>query len=297
VVLEEDARLHLIDRSNGDARTALNALEMAALTTRPESRKAGAPRTINKQIAEEAMQRRALAYDKGGDNHYDTISAFIKSIRGSDPDAGLYYLARMIAAGEDARFIARRLVILASEDVGNADPMGLVVANAAAHAVEYVGLPEAQLNLAQAVTYLASAPKSNASCLGFTRAMKDVEAERSRPVPKPLRDPRSGTGRPAKNDSPYLYPHDYPDGYVAQRYLPEGLQSQPYYEPTDHGHEAKIRTRLARLRGTPLAIGEAPHATEASVEVEMSESADSRRNGSDIGSDSGLEDEAAAVNE
>jgi putative ATPase len=248
VVLEPDARAHIIDKSNGDARTALNALEMAALTTRPESRKADAVRRLTREIVEEAMQRRALAYDKGGDNHYDTISAFIKSLRGSDPDAGLYYLAKMISAGEDARFIARRMVILASEDIGNADPMALVVANAAAHAVEYVGLPEAQLNLAQAVTYLASAPKSNASYMGFKRAMADLEAARLRPVPKPLRDSRSGTGRPAEGDTPYLYPHDYPEGYVAQQYIPEGVQSEPYYVPTDHGFEAKIRDRLARLR-------------------------------------------------
>lgn len=248
VVLEPDARAHMIDRANGDARTALNALEMAALTTKPESRKADAVRRITAQIAEEALQKRALAYDKGGDNHYDTISAFIKSIRGSDPDAGLYYLARMLSAGEDARFIARRLVILASEDVGNADPMGLLVANAAAHAVEYVGLPEAQLNLAQAVTYLAAAPKSNASYTGLKRALSDVESQKSRPAPKALRDPRSGTGRAKEGDVPYLYPHDYPEGYVPQTYMPEGVQTQPYYEPTDRGFEKKIKERLERFR-------------------------------------------------
>ncbi len=245
VVLASDARAHLIDKANGDARTALNALELAATTTRPESRKADAVRRVTREIAEEALQRRALTYDKTGDTHYDTISAFIKSIRGSDPDAGLYYLARMLTAGEDARFIARRLVILASEDVGNADPMGLVVANAAAHAVEYVGLPEAQLNLAQAVTYLAAAPKSNASYVALKRALADVEAERARPVPKPMRDSRSGTGRAAKGDTPYLYPHDYPGGYVAQEYLPEGVQTQPYYEPTENGAEAAIKARMA----------------------------------------------------
>jgi putative ATPase len=249
VVLEPDARAHLVDKSNGDARTALNALELAATTTRPESRRADAVRRVTKAIAEEALQQRALTYDKTGDTHYDTISAFIKSIRGSDPDAGLYYLARMLSAGEDARFIARRLVILASEDVGNADPMGLLVANAAAHAVEYVGLPEAQLNLAQAVTYLASAPKSKASYTGLKRALADVETERANPVPKHLRDSRSGTGRPAKGDAPYLNPHDYPGGYVPQDYLPEGVQTQPYYEPTDNGFEAAIKARLAARAG------------------------------------------------
>ncbi len=248
VMLEPDAHAHLIDKANGDARTALNALELAATTTRPESRKADAVRRVTRAIAEEALQQRALTYDKTGDTHYDTISAFIKSIRGSDPDAGLYYLAKMLTAGEDARFLARRLVILASEDVGNADPMALVVANAAAHAVEFVGLPEAQLNLAQAVTYLAAAPKSNASYVALKRALADVEAERAQPVPKPLRDSRSGTGRAAKDDTPYLYPHDYPGGFVPQEYLPEGVQTQPYYEPTDNGFEAILKARLAALR-------------------------------------------------
>ena len=260
VVLEPDARAHLVDKANGDARTALNALELAATTTRPESRKADAVRRVTKLIAEEALQQRALTYDKTGDTHYDTISAFIKSIRGSDPDAGLYYLARMLSAGEDARFIARRLVILASEDVGNADPMGLVVANAAAHAVEYVGLPEAQLNLAQAVTYLAAAPKSKASYVGLKRALADVETERATPIPKPLRDSsRSGTGRPAKDDAAYLNPHDYPGNYVPQAYLPEGVQTQPYYEPTENGAEAQIKRRMAE-RTHPAASGDPPEA-------------------------------------
>jgi putative ATPase len=251
VVLESDARAHLIDKSNGDARTALNALELAATTTRPESRKADAVRRVTRTVAEEALQQRALTYDKTGDTHYDTISAFIKSIRGSDPDAGLYYLARMLTAGEDARFIARRLVILASEDVGNADPMGLLIANAAAHAVEYVGLPEAQLNLAQAVTYLAAAPKSKASYNGLKRALADVQTEKNNPAPKHLRDSRSGTGRAAQGDTPYLNPHEYPGGYIAQQYMPEGVQTQPYYEPTDHGYEAKIKARMEERASSP----------------------------------------------
>ncbi len=250
VVLEADARAHLIDKAGGDARTALNALELAATTTRPASRHANAPRVVTRSVAEEALQQRALVYDKTGDTHYDTVSAFIKSIRGSDPDAGLYYLARMLHAGEDARFLARRLVILASEDIGNADPLALLVANAAAHAVEFVGLPEARLNLAQAVTYLAAAPKSNASYVALKRALADVEAERARPVPKPLRDSRSGTGRAASGDVPYLNPHDYPGGYVEQSYLPEGTQTQTYYEPTENGMEAAIKARMAARKAT-----------------------------------------------
>jgi len=250
VVLEPDARAHLIDKAGGDARTALNALELAAATTRPASRHANAPRVVTRSVAEEALQQRALVYDKTGDTHYDTVSAFIKSIRGSDPDAGLYYLARMLHAGEDARFLARRLVILASEDIGNADPLALLVANDAAHAVEFVGLPEARLNLAQAVTYLAAAPKSNASYVALKRALADVEAERARPVPKPLRDSRSGTGRAAGGDVPYLNPHDYPGGYVKQSYLPEGTQTQAYYEPTENGMEAAIKARIAARKAT-----------------------------------------------
>jgi putative ATPase len=260
IVLEPDARSHLIDKSGGDARTALNALELAAATTRPESRKADAVRRITRGVAEEAMQQRALIYDKTGDAHYDTISAFIKSIRGSDPDAGLYYLALMLTAGEDARFIARRLVVLASEDVGNADPMGLLIANAAAHAVEYVGLPEARINLAHAVTYLACAPKSNAAYVGLNRAMADVEAGRARPVPKPLRDSRSATGRGREpGEAAYHYPHDYPGGWVAQTYMPPGAQSQPYYEPTEHGAEAALKERL-QTRAAEAARLDAPAA-------------------------------------
>lgn len=249
VDIEPDARLHLIDKSEGDARTALNALEAAALIARPESRKMNARRLITAPLAEEALQRRVLLYDKTGDNHYDTISAFIKSVRGTDPDAALYYLARMLTAGEDARFIARRLVILASEDIGNADPMALTVANAAAHAVEFVGLPEAQINLAQAVTYLAAAPKSNASYIGLKRALADVEAQQSRPIPKYLRDPRTATARDKTEPEvgTYLYPHDYSGSYVRQQYIPEGVQTQKYYEPTDNGRELAIKNRLNAL--------------------------------------------------
>jgi putative ATPase len=248
VELEPDARRHLVDKSEGDARTALNALEAAVLIARPDSRKKDSKRHITAPLAEEALQRRVLLYDKTGDNHYDTISAFIKSVRGTDPDAALYYLARMLTAGEDARFIARRLVILASEDIGNADPMALTVATAAAHAVEFVGLPEAQLNLAQATTYLAAAPKSNASYVGLKRAMADVEAQQARPIPKYLRDSRTATARDKTepDQGPYLYPHDY-GGYVKQQYMPEGVQTQKYYEPTENGRELAIKNRLNAL--------------------------------------------------
>ena len=249
VQLEPDARAHLVDKSGGDARTALSALEMAALVARPESRKQGAPRVISLALAEEALQQRALVYDKTGDQHYDTVSAFIKALRGSDPDAALYYLARMLAAGEDARFIARRLVVLASEDVGNADPMGLLIANAAAHAVEFVGLPEARINLAHAVAYLASAPKSNAAYAALNKAMADVQAEKAFPVPPHLRDSRSGTGRGATDG--YLYPHDYPGNYVEQSYLPDGMAGRVYYEPTENGAEAVIKARLNARKEAP----------------------------------------------
>lgn len=246
--VESEALEHLINKSNGDARTALNALELASVTTRSETRSTDAVRKITVQVVSDAMQRKNIAYDKGGDNHYDTISAFIKSIRGSDSDASLHYLAKMLAAGEDARFIARRLVILASEDIGNADPMGLLVANAAAHAVEYVGFPEAQLNLAQAVTYLATAPKSNAVHVALQRAAIDVANQRLSPPPKYIRDTQSGTGRVAKNDAPYLYPHDYPEGYVKQQYMPDGVQTQLYYVPTNNGHEATIKKAMEQRR-------------------------------------------------
>jgi putative ATPase len=248
VVIEPDARAHLVDKSEGDARTALNALEAAALIARPESKKHGAKRIITAPLAEEALQRRVMLYDKGGDNHYDTISAFIKSVRGTDPDAALHYLARMLTAGEDARFIARRLVILASEDIGNADPLALTVANAAAHAVEFVGLPEAQINLAHATTYLASAPKSNASYIGLKRALADIEDQQSKPIPRSLRDPRAATSKFTKEPSAeYLYPHDYEGGYVEQRYMPEGIQTRMYYEPTENGAEEAIKRRLSSL--------------------------------------------------
>ena len=245
VVLEPEARAHLIEKSGGDARTALNALELAATTTRPESRKADAVRRVTRAIAEEALAAAGLIYDKAGDNHYDTVSAFIKSIRGSDPDAGLYYLATMLTAGEDARFIARRLVILASEDIGNADPMALVVANAAAHAVEYVGLPEAQLNLAQAVTYLAAAPKSNASYVALKRALADVQERAGAAHPQaPARHAQHDGAARRQATRPICTLTTTPAAMCRRQYMPEGVQTQPYYEPTENGAEAEIKRRM-----------------------------------------------------
>lgn len=240
-----EALSHIVNIANGDARNALNALEMAALSVTPDE---NGKRVISLSDAEEAIQHRAINYDKDGDNHYDIASAFIKSMRGSDPDAALYWLARMIYAGEDPRFIARRIVILASEDIGNADPMALVVAVSAAHAVDFVGLPEAQLNLAQAVTYMACAPKSNASYMGFTRAMKDVTDARTAPVPIHLRDASYKGAKNFGHGKGYKYPHDYPGNWVDQQYMPEEIKSSVYYEPSNNGREAKFKERLQTLK-------------------------------------------------
>jgi putative ATPase len=245
ICIEEDALAHLVDTGNGDARTALNALELAALTTPPGK---DGERHITLQVAEEAVQQRSLNYEKDGDNHYDVISAFIKSMRGSDPDAALYWLARMIHAGENPRFIARRIVIQAAEDVGNADPLALVVATSAAHAVEYVGMPEARIPLAQAAIYLACAPKSNASYMGINRAMQDVAEKRAEPVPVHLRDTSYRGAKKLGHGKGYKYPHDHPGGWVEQDYLPEGIKSQTYYQPTQNGREAGIKDRLERLK-------------------------------------------------
>jgi len=245
VEVDDEAMAHLVNIANGDARGGLNALEMAALTVPPDKK---GRRRVTLEVAEEAIQQRALKYDKDGDNHYDVISAFIKSMRGSDPDAALYWLARMIYAGEDPRFIARRIVIQAAEDVGNADPMALVVATAAAHAVEYVGMPEAQIPLAQAAIYLACAPKSNASYVGISRALKDVAEKRAEPVPVHLRDTNYRGAARLGHGKGYKYPHDYPGNYVEQNYTPDGAKSQPYYEPSDNGREVEIKKRLDALR-------------------------------------------------
>ncbi len=240
IELAAEARDHIVNLANGDARAALNALEAAAQQAPARDGK----RSITLAMVEDAAQRRALKYDKGGDTHYDVISAYIKSMRGGDPDAALYWLARMISAGEDPRFIARRLVIQAAEDVGNADPMALVVATAAAHAVEYVGLPEAQIPLAQATAYVATAPKSNASYLAISRAMEDVRDRVVPLVPKHLRDANYPGARQFGHGDGYQYPHDFPGHYVRQEYLPKGTKSRPYYEPTEQGYEKKLKARL-----------------------------------------------------
>lgn len=245
--VDNDALEHLIHIAGGDARIALNALEAAAQAATPDSE---GKRHLTLPLAEEGAQARALAYDKEGDEHYDTISAFIKSIRGSDPDAALYWLAKMLVAGEDVKFIARRLVILASEDVGNADPMALVLANAAAQAVMFVGLPEAQLILSQAVTYLAAAPKSNASTIAISRAMEEIQTNGAQPVPPHLRDTHYSGSAKLGHGKGYLYPHDFPGHYVEQQYLPPGVLKRPFYEPTEEGYEAKIKRRLESQRAT-----------------------------------------------
>ncbi|MHB8995820.1 MAG: replication-associated recombination protein A [Armatimonadota bacterium] len=248
VEMDEEALTHLAEGSGGDARTALSALEMAVVTA-PEVE---GVRAVTLAVAEEALQRPVLKYDRGGDEHYDTISAFIKSMRGSDPDAAIYWLAKMLEAGEDARFIARRIVIQAAEDVGLADPTALRVAIAAADAVECVGLPEAQIPLAMAVIHLATAPKSNSAYQAIKQARKDVAKEGSAKVPAHLANvPEPGQENKAK----YLYPHDYPGGYVSQDYLPPGLLGRRYYTPGENRREQAIAEHLARLRGE-MAEGE-----------------------------------------
>ncbi len=244
-VCDDDAISFLADTANGDARTALNALELAVLTT--EKSKDGKI-YITLAVAEECIQKRALNYDKDGDNHYDTISAFIKSMRGSDPDAALYYLAKMIYAGEDVKFIARRVVICASEDVGNADPHALQVAVAAMQAVDFVGLPEGRIPLAQAVSYVACAPKSNAAYLGINMALADVQHEHVSGVPAHLRDGHYSGAKELGHSVGYKYAHDYPNHYVEQQYLPDELVGRVYYAPTDNGVERRIKEHMKRLK-------------------------------------------------
>jgi putative ATPase len=246
IKLEQDALRHLAEMSNGDARIALNGLETAASLARQAAGEGEA--TITLALAEEALQKRALEYDKDADSHYDTISAFIKSMRGSDPDAALHWLARMLKAGEDPRFIARRLVVHAAEDVGNADPMALLVATAAAHAVEYVGLPEARIPLAQATIYIATAPKSNAAIKAIGRAMADVEQHGAPPVPVHLRDTAYPGAKRLGHGEGYVYPHDFPGAFVAQQYMPEGVKRGPYYEPGEEGFEKEVARRMARWK-------------------------------------------------
>jgi len=241
IEIDPEALQLVIDSSNGDARVALNALEIATETSKPN--KEGI-RHITLKTAEEALQSGSLLYDKTGEEHYNVISAFIKSMRGSDPDAALYWLARMIEAGEDSRFIARRMVIFASEDVGNADPQALSIATGAAQAVEFVGLPEAQINLAQAATYLASAPKSNASYVGLLSAREDVKKTLNLPVPLHLRNPVTPLMKEIGYGKNYKYPHSFPGARVEQTFLPKGLEKRKYYRPTQRGFEKTISKRL-----------------------------------------------------
>lgn len=242
--IAEDALKFLADIAGGDARNALNAIELGILTT---PRSSDGKIYITLEVAEECIQKRVVRYDKTGDNHYDTISAFIKSIRGSDPDAAVYYLAKMLYAGEDTKFIARRMMILASEDVGNADPNGITVAVSAAQAVERIGMPEAQIILAQAATYLASAPKSNASYLSIAAAMESVKSVKTT-VPAHLQDAHYKGSVNLGHGIGYKYAHDYPEHYVKQQYLPNEIQDARFYEPTEIGYEKNIKERLERLR-------------------------------------------------
>lgn len=242
--IDEDALEFLADIAGGDARNALNAIELGILTT-PRSDDGKIHITLD--VAQECIQKRVVRYDKTGDNHYDTISAFIKSIRGSDPDAAVYYLAKMLYAGEDIKFIARRMMILASEDVGNADPNGITVAVSAAQAVERIGMPEAQIILAQAATYLASAPKSNASYLSIAAAMESVKSVKTT-VPAHLQDAHYKGSANLGHGIGYKYAHDYPEHYVKQQYLPNEIQDARFYEPTEIGYEKNIKERLERLR-------------------------------------------------
>ncbi len=243
--VDDDAIEFLADACNGDARTALNALDIAFLTT---DRSEDGLVHIDLEIASSCIQKRILGYDKDGDNHYDTISAFIKSMRGSDPDAAIYYLARMLYAGEDVKFIARRIMICASEDVSNADPQAIVVATAAAQAVERIGMPESQIILAQAVAYVACAPKSNSSVKAIGKAMSVVKDTRPGNIPPYLRDAHYSGAKELGRGLTYKYPHDYPDNYVEQQYLPNELVGRVFYEPSDNGYEKTIKRMMERIK-------------------------------------------------
>lgn len=246
VVMDEKAADFLADVAGGDARAALNAVELGVLTTDRDSSDGRIHFTL--EVAQECIQKRAVRYDKDGDNHYDTISAFIKSMRGSDPDAAVYYLARMLYAGEDIKFIARRIIICASEDVGNADPRALSVAVSAAQAVERVGMPEAQIILSQAVLYVATAPKSNAAVCAISEAMDAVKEQRAMPVPSHLQDSHYRGSMDLGRGIGYKYAHDYPNHYVKQQYLPDGMEGQTFYHPADSGYEKDIKEYMFFLK-------------------------------------------------
>ncbi len=239
--IEKDALEFLSDIAGGDARMALNAIELAILTT---ERNEDGWISLTVEVLQECIQKRVVRYDKDGDNHYDTISAFIKSMRGSDPDAAIYYLARMLYAGEDIRFIARRIIICAAEDVGNADPQALVVAVAAAQAVERLGMPEARIPLAQAVVYIATAPKSNASYMAIDKALEIVKNRQIKTLPPHLQDCHYKGAVNLGHGVEYKYAHDYPKHYVEQQYLPDELVGMQFYQATDNGYEAKIKRYL-----------------------------------------------------
>ena len=243
--LDTQALNALVNLANGDARTALNALELAVSAAAPD---ADGMRRISLAMVEDAMQRRSLRYDKAGDLHYDSISAFIKSVRASDPDAAVYWLARMLEAGEDPLFIARRLVILASEDIGMADPHGLVVAVAAQQAVHFIGLPEGRIPLAEATVYLATAPKSNKAYMALNDAMRDVQRTRNEPVPLHLRNAVTGLMKDMGYGAGYKYAHDYEGAYTPTQNLPDTLADRRYYRPGNQGYEARVRERMRRWR-------------------------------------------------
>lgn len=244
-VIDEDAASFLADVSDGDARTALNAVELGIMTT---ERGSDGMIHITLKVAEQCIQKRAIKYDREGDNHYDTISAFIKSMRGSDPDAAVFYLARMLNAGEDIKFIARRMVICASEDVGNADPQALQVATAAFLAIERVGMPEAQIILSQAAAYIATAPKSNSAVMAISEAMQAVRETPNVTIPVHLQDAHYGGAAKLGRGEGYLYSHDYPDHYVRQQYMPYELEGREFYHISDMGYEKKIREHMSRLK-------------------------------------------------
>ena len=243
--MDEDALEFLADVSNGDARAALTAIELGIMTT---ERSGDGVIHITLEVASECIQKRVVRYDKSGDNHYDTVSAFIKSMRGSDPDAAVYYLARMLYAGEDIKFIARRMMVHAAEDVGNADPMALVVATSAAQAAERVGMPEARIILAEAATYIACAPKSDSVIAAIDRAMDVVKETKTAPIPTHLQDAHYKSAGKLGHGVGYQYPHAYPNHYVKQQYLPDGLTGEKFYEPSDNGYEKTIQEYFKKIK-------------------------------------------------
>ena len=244
-VIDDDAVMLLAEISNGDARTALNAVELGILTTDPAQ---DGKIHITLEVAQQCVQKRALKYDKSGDNHYDTISAFIKSMRGSDPDAAVYYLSRMLYAGESVDFISRRILICAAEDVGMANPQALVVANAAAQAVHQVGMPEAQIILSEAVIYVASSPKSNSACNAIFAANEVVRSTVTAKVPAHLQDAHYKGSAKLGHGIGYKYAHDYPNHYVKQQYLPDGLEDSRFYEPGDLGYEVEVKNYFKKIK-------------------------------------------------